>query len=286
MPEGDTVWLAGRTLHEALAGATLINSDFRVPQLATVDLSGRRIESVTSYGKHLFFELDDARILHTHFRMDGSWHLYSQGVRWKGGPTWQIRVVLSTSTIDVVGYRLPVVELISGHQKDGLIGALGPDLISDHVDWTTALTHCAAQPANRPIGETLLDQRVVAGLGLIYVTESLFVQGLSPWAPVGEIADLRGLLGEASRLMRANRHHYIQTTTGDMHPDRWFWVYERAGRPCRRCATAIQIAWQGQAPFTRLAYWCPTCQEGPAPRGMTGQERRALRTAGRARYRP
>ncbi len=286
MPEGDTVWLAGRTLHDALAGDILTRSDFRVPQLATVDLSGRRIDSVTSYGKHLFFHFDDERVLHTHFRMDGTWHLYSDGVRWKGGPGWQIRVLLTTATVTAVGYRLPVVELISLSEESRLLHALGPDLIIDDVDWSTALANCQAQPEQRPIGETLLDQRVVAGLGLIYVTESLFIQGISPWTPVGDIDDMSDLLHTASRLMRGNRHHYIQSTTGDLQPDRWHWAFERAGRPCRRCGTVIEVAWQGQAPFTRLAYWCPRCQQGPAPEGLTGAQRRALRTAGRTRYRP
>lgn len=286
MPEGDTVWLAGRTLQDALAGQRLIRSDFRIPALATTDLTGHRIEAVTSYGKHLFFTIDDDRVLHTHFRMDGSWHLYSSGVRWKGGPGWQIRCILSTDSVDAVGYRLPIVEILTPQERAVMIDRLGPDLIADDVDIEAAARRVRAQPPDRPIGATLLDQRVVAGLGLIYVTESLFVHGITPWSPVDDVDGLSDLLTTASRLMRGNRHHYIQTTTGDHHPDRWHWVFERAGRPCRRCASRIEIAWQGEPPHTRLAYWCPGCQSGPAPRGLTGTERRALRTTGRSRYRP
>lgn len=286
MPEGDTVWLAGRTLHDALAGSSLTACDFRVPGLATLDLTGRRVERVSSYGKHLFFAFDDHHILHTHFRMDGSWHLYSRGVRWKGGPAWQIRAVLSTSAVDAVGYRLPVVEVMDTQRHTALINSLGPDLIVDDVDWARAIAQVRGQPEQRPIGETLLDQRVVAGLGLIYVTESLFVHGVTPWTSVGDVTDVPGLLAEASRLMRANRHHYIQTTTGDTHPDRWHWVFERAGQACRRCATTIRIAWQCRPPRQRLAYWCPTCQTGPGATPLTGAQRRSLRTAGRSRYRP
>src|SRR3954466_802346 len=91
MPEGDTVWLAGRRLHGALAGRVLTRTDFRVPQLATADLTGRNVTEVVSRGKHLLFRIDDTLTLHTHFRMDGAWHLYRQGDRWRGGPEWQGR---------------------------------------------------------------------------------------------------------------------------------------------------------------------------------------------------
>jgi endonuclease VIII len=107
VPEGDTVWLAGRRLHDALAGRLLIASDFRVPQLATADLAGRRVLEVVSRGKHLLTRIQPALTLHTHFRMDGSWHLYRPGDRWRGDPEWQVRVVLTTADWQAVGYRLP-----------------------------------------------------------------------------------------------------------------------------------------------------------------------------------
>ena len=286
MPEGDTVWLAGRTLHQALAGHTILRSDFRVPHLATLDLDGHVVEQVDSYGKHLFFVVDDGRVLHTHFRMDGSWHLYSTGQRWRGGPGWQIRAILSTTDVDAVGYRLPVIDLLTLADRDRLITTLGPDLIRDGIDFAGAATRCRTMGEFRTIGEVLLDQRAVAGLGLIYVTETLFLHGITPWLPVAQVADLDDVLETGSRLMRANRNRYIQSTTGQLAPDEWHWVYERAGRRCRRCGTTIDVSWQGLPPHRRLAYWCPHCQTGPAPEPLTPAERRQLRTNGRSRYRP
>ena len=103
MPEGDTVWLAARRLDDCLAGDVLTTADLRVPRLATVDLVGRTVEGVRSYGKHLLFRLSGALSLHTHFRMDGSWHLYRHGRTWRGGPDWQVRAVLATELWQAVG---------------------------------------------------------------------------------------------------------------------------------------------------------------------------------------
>lgn len=285
MPEGDTVWLAANTMDAALRDRILTASDLRTPELATTNLAGRRVREVTSYGKHLFTHFDDDRVLHTHFRMDGSWHLYADGARWRGGPTWQIRAILSTPDVDAVGYRIPVIELLTTAEVTRLIDGLGPDLIVDSVDLDAATRRCADQ-GDRPIGETLLDQRVVCGLGLIYVTESLYLHGVTPWTPVSAVEDLPRLLATASRLMRGNRNRYIQTTTGHLERDRWHYVYERSGRSCFRCGSMIAIARQGRPPMSRLAYWCPTCQSGPAPPPLSPTERRALRTQGRSRYRP
>jgi endonuclease VIII len=286
MPEGDTVWLAARTLHDALAGNTLTRSDFRVPQLATLNLTGHTVTDVSAYGKHLFFEIDGCGSLHTHFRMDGSWHLYDPGARWRGGPSWQIRAILSTAKIDAVGYRLPVIELLDEHGRRSLIDRLGPDLLDDDLDLTDAARRLAATDPERAIGEALLDQRIIAGLGLIYVTETLFLEGLTPWTRVGDVSQFDRLIATGVRLMRANRGHYIQTTTGDHHRDRWHYVYERTGKPCRRCGDHIAMAWQGRPGYERLAYWCPRCQRGPHPSPMTRQDRAGLRTVGRSRYRP
>lgn len=285
MPEGDTVWLAAQTMNQALASQLINRSDLRVPRLATVDLTGRTVLGVRSHGKHLFLRFDDDRTLHSHFRMDGSWHLYSPGVRWHGGPAWQIRALLSTEHVHAVGYRLPVVEMLDDAGVSALCNRLGPDLIIDDVDIVDAASRVRKE-GQRPIGETLLDQRVVAGLGLIYVSESLFCEGLTPWLPVDQIEDVESLVQTASTLMRANRHHYIQTTTGQPQPDRWHFVFERAGRECWRCGTRIEVSWQCPPPHRRLAYWCPRCQQGPAPLPLSSAERRALRTTGRSRYKP
>ncbi len=150
MPEGDTVWLAGRRLHDALAGRPLTRSDFRVPQLATADLAGRTVTEVVSRGKHLLFRLDgtagDPLTLHTHFRMDGTWHLYRTGERRRGGPDWQVRVLLENADWQAVGYRLPVVELLPRDGEVDAVGHLGPDLLGPDWDPAEAVRRLAADP--------------------------------------------------------------------------------------------------------------------------------------------
>ena len=283
MPEGDTVWLAGRRLHDALAGEVLLETDFRVPQLAATDLSGRRVIEVVSRGKHLLTRLEGGLTLHTHFRMDGSWHLYRPGQRRTGGPDWQVRAVLRTAPWEAVGYRLPVVELVPTPTEDDVVGHLGPDLLGPDWDPDEALRRLRADPA-REVGLALLDQRLLAGLGNLYRTEVLFLQGLSPWTPVGEVADLPALVERGRRLMDANKGRWEQSTTGSLRNGEMHWVFERTGRPCRRCGTRIASAEQGAAPHARLTYWCPRCQPGPSPAPVP--RRREPRPLGRTRYRP
>lgn len=271
MPEGDTVWLAGQHLHEALAGRLLVRSDFRVPRLATVDLSGRSVLEVVSRGKHLLLRFaaygsDPPLTLHTHFRMDGTWHLYALGERWRGGPDHDIRVVLEVPDRVAVGYRLPVVELLATAEESRVIGHLGPDLLRDDWDASArdeAVRRLAARP-DREIGLALLDQRNLAGLGNLYRLEVLFLRGVSPWAKVRDV-DLVPMVTLAHRLLMANRSAAHQVTTGSTRRGEGTYVFERTGRPCRRCGTRIALAPQGEPPYERLTYWCRTCQPVPEP---------------------
>ena len=281
MPEGDTVWLAARRMHEAFAGQVLTLSDFRVPSLATVDLSGQKVVAVVPRGKHMLTRLSGGMALHTHFRMDGTWHLYRPGDRWTGGPAWQVRVVLETASWQAVGYRLPVVELVS--DEAAAVGHLGPDVLAEDWDLDEALRRLRADPA-REVGMALLDQRLLAGLGNLYRTEVLFVRGLTPWVTVSDVPDLPALVEKGRRLMLANRGRWEQTTTGSLRRGEDHWVFERAGRPCRRCGTRILSAEQGAAPYARLSYWCPRCQLGPAPPASAPPRRD--RPTGRTRYTP
>jgi endonuclease-8 len=284
MPEGDTVWLAGRRLHDALAGQPLTRSDFRVPQLATVDLSGRTVTEVVSRGKHLLTRIGDDLTLHTHFRMDGSWHLYRPGDRWRGGPEWQVRVLLENAGWQAVGYRLPVVELFRRDRESEAVGHLGPDVLGPDWDAGEAVRRLAADP-EREIGEALLDQRNLAGIGNLYKSESLFLHGVTPWTGVGAVPDLPRLVERAARLLEANKETVSQVTTGDPRRGRQHWVFERGGRPCLRCGTPVASADQGRAPYQRISSWCPTCQIGPAPAAAAAVPR-TDRPAGRTRYRP
>ena len=282
MPEGDTVWLAGRRLHDALAGRVLTTSDFRVPQLATTDLTGRHVTEVISRGKHLLTRIEGDLTLHTHFRMDGSWHLYTPGAPRRGGPDWQVRVVLGNAEWEAVGYRLPVVELLPTADESTVVGHLGPDVLGPDWDLDEAVRRLLADPT-REIGMALLDQRNLAGIGNLYRMEMLFLRGITPWTPVGEVSDLHALVDLGRRLMTANRGRIEQSTTGSLRRGETHWVFERTGRPCRRCGTRILSTEQGEAPYQRLTYWCPTCQRGPAP-PPTVEPR--SRPAGRTRYDP
>ena len=284
MPEGDTVWLAGKRLHEALAGEVLVRSDFRVPSLATVDLSGCTVLEVVPRGKHLLTRLSGGLTLHTHFRMDGSWHLYRPGDRWTGGPEWQVRAVLETASWQAVGYRLPVVDLLATADEGTAVGHLGPDVLGPDWSAAEAVRRLLEQP-DEQVGMALLDQRNLAGLGNLYRCEVLFLQGLTPWVRVADVPDLTALVDKGRRLLLANRDRWEQSTTGSLRYGEMHWVFERSGKACRRCGTRIATAEQGRAPRARLTYWCPRCQLGPAPEPTRPPPRRD-RPVGRTTYRP
>jgi endonuclease-8 len=282
VPEGDTVWLAGQRMHQALAGKALTASDFRVPQLATTDLAGRTVLEVVPRGKHLLTRIEGGLTLHTHFRMDGTWHLYRAGEQRRGGPDWQIRLILTNAEWQAVGYRLPVVELLETADEHRVVGHLGPDVLGPDWDLDEAVRRLLARP-DREIGMALLDQRNLAGIGNLYRTEVGFLKGLTPWVTVADVPDLPGLVEAGRRLMMANRGRIEQSTTGSLRRGETHWVFERQGRPCRRCGTRIASAEQGKPPYQRLSYWCPHCQLGPAPSPAVVRQPRPI---GRTRYSP
>jgi endonuclease-8 len=264
MPEGDTVWQAARRLDDALAGRMLTRSDLRVPRFATADLTGRRVLDVTPRGKHLLTRIEGGLTLHSHLRMDGSWKVYANGQRWSGGPGHQIRAILGTDDRTAVGYRLPVLELLRTTDEDRAVGHLGPDLLGPDWDPDRALANVLKDPA-RELGEALLDQRNLAGIGNVYKSELCFLLGITPWLPAGELPADRAakLPALAKRLLDANRERPIRNTTGRRGQD--LFVYGRARRPCLRCRTPIRVAEQGDGSRERPTYWCPLCQPGPAP---------------------
>ncbi|MFE2579876.1 Fpg/Nei family DNA glycosylase [Streptomyces sp. NPDC059378] len=264
MPEGDTVWQAARRLHIALAGRVLIRSDLRVPKYATADLTGRTVLDVTPRGKHLLTRIEGGLTLHSHLRMDGSWKIYPPGARWTGGPAHQIRAILGTTEHTAVGYRLPVLELLRTADEHRAVGHLGPDLLGPDWDPERALANLRTDPA-RALGEALLDQRNLAGIGNVYKSELCFLLGVTPWLPVGALPADRAaqLPALAKRLLEANRDRPVRSTTGRRGQE--LFVYGRAHRPCLRCRTPIRAADQGDGSRERPTYWCPACQPGPAP---------------------
>lgn len=275
MPEGDTVFLTGRRLDEALAGKVLVHADLRHPRLATVDLTGRTVRGVVTVGKHLLTRLDDGRTLHSHLRMDGSWHLYRPGQRWHGGPMHDVRAIFRTADRVAVGYRLHDLELVSTEHEDRLVGHLGPDLLAD--GWGPELAAAAAArlraDPDRELGLALMDQRVMAGIGNLYRAEICFLLRASPFGPVSAV-DADAVVALAHKLLLLNAWRPQQSTTGELRRGAQHWVFARTGRACRRCGGRVRSARQGEphAPEQeRIVYFCPNCQ--PMPPGRRAPSR-------------
>ena len=258
MPEGDTVFRSARAMNEVLGGAVLERCDIRVPAFATVDLSGETIENVVAVGKHLLHRIGDFTI-HSHLKMEGSWHLYKPGTAWRR-PAFQARAVLATADWNNVGFSLGILEVLPRDREDEAVGYLGTDILSDNWDPELAVACLAADP-DRPIGLALLDQRIIAGLGNVYRNELCFLRGVLPTRPAGEVPDLPGLVALAHRVILANRDRVERTTTGDLRPGKMAWVSRRENKPCLRCGTRIRRGSLGETPLTqRDTYFCPRCQ--------------------------
>jgi len=261
VPEGDTVWRAAHRMHRALAGRTLTDASLRVPQHATVDLSGQVVHEVVSRGKHLLHRIGDDTTLHTHLKMEGSWHLYRPASRWRR-PGHQARVVLRTDAWVAVGFDLGSVDVVRRAEEQRLVGHLGPDLLGPDWDADEAVRRLGADPG-REIADALLDQRNLAGIGNLYKSEVCFLTGVHPRRPVGDLdpdTDLRRLVFRARSLLEANRDRTEQTTTGDTRRGQRTWVYLRGGQRCRRCGTEISADSHGEPGRERQTFWCPRCQ--------------------------
>jgi endonuclease VIII len=258
MPEGDVVWNTARRLHEALAGRALIRSDFRVPRYATVNLAGQTVTEAVARGKHLLIRTDRGLTVHTHLKMEGNWRIQPVGKAPLRG-SFQLRVLLANSQWAAAGYQLGITEVLPTAQEDQVVGHLGPDLLGPDWDADAAVARLARAP-DRQIGEALLDQTNLAGIGTWFLAEMLFLRGIDPARPVGSVADLDALVSLGHRLLDANKTRPGHSSTGDLTPGRDSYVYGRAGRRCRRCGTVIRRAEQGPPGQERLRFWCPNCQ--------------------------
>jgi len=256
VPEGDTVFRTARRLNEALGGAEVTRFELRVPQAATVDLSGMTVHDVESRGKHLLHHIGDWT-LHSHLKMEGAWHVYESGGRWRK-PGYTARAVVSTSAWDTVGFDLADIKVVPTREEDQLVGHLGPDPLGAHWDPAEAARRLGTD--DRPVHVALLDQRNVAGFGNEYANEILFVRGILP-TTLATQTDAAALVDLGARMLLANRDRFGRTFTGDTRPGRATWVYGRQGRPCRRCGTLIREGSLGADPTReRNTFWCPTCQ--------------------------
>jgi endonuclease-8 len=275
MPEGDTIHRAARALHQALAGNTVTRFETMLPALARVDfdapLRGRQIESVEARGKWCLMHFSCDLVLATHMRMHGSWHLYRPGECWRQ-PRRDMRVLIETEAYVAVAFRVPVAEFHSACSlaRHPAIEALGPDLLAPDFDLAAAVRKLRSSAAPE-VASALLDQRAMAGVGNVFKSEILFLCATSPFAAISSLTDAelerlvitaRKLLASNARAPEGPRDEFYsgsRRTTGMMNPRARLWVYDRAGKPCRKCGTAIQVARHG--PGARATYWCPICQK-------------------------
>ncbi len=256
MPEGDSLHRAARRL-QPLVGETLEVESPHPRGAATgvaEQLDGRRLESVEAVGKNLILRFDGGLVLRSHLRMTGRWTLRARGSASRGRP-W---LVLRGRTQEGVLWGGPVLEL-----TERRVRRLGPDILARPPDFDRMLAGMRSTDQRRAVGDALLDQRLVSGIGNLWKAESLWRARVSPWRPLGELTDeeVVGVLWEAARLMRRS----VETGREQRA------IYRAAGRPCPRCSTAI-ASW-GQGDANRMAYWCPNCQPGTEPK-------RGVRAAG------
>jgi endonuclease-8 len=277
MPEGDTIFRAARTLHRALAGKAVVRFETALAQLSRVDddapIAGRTVERVRSVGKHLLVEFSGDLVLRTHMRMAGSWHVYRPGESWQR-PRSAMRVVVETADFQAVAFDVPVAEFRTARQlaRDPAVAALGPDVLDPAFDEVEAVRRLRERGA-LGIGEALLDQRALAGLGNVFKSEVCFAERVHPFTPVAALDDaaLAGLVRTARRFLAMNvlpsSGGGMVTVAGDRQttrrgdPSARLWVYARAGKPCRVCATPIRLERRGLQ--ARSTYLCPHCQVAP-----------------------
>ena len=248
MPEGDAIHRAARRL-QPLVGQTL-EVESPHPQAAVKNLpeklSGRRLEGVEAVGKNLLLRFEGGLVLRSHLRMRGRWQLRPRNGGGRGRP-W---LVLRGAEQEAVLWNGPVLEL---HGRG--VRSLGPDILADPPDFDAMLARFGMADQGREVGDALLDQRLVAGIGNAWKAEALWRARLSPWRQLGDISDaeLHSVLAQAAGLMRSSLEGQRERKA----------TYRRAGRPCPRCGTPIRS--RGQGDDNRIAYWCPGCQRGDAP---------------------
>jgi endonuclease VIII len=215
-------------------------------------LEGRSVRAVDARGKHLFIRFDGDLTLHSHLRMTGQWGVYRRGERWRRSPgrAW---LVIRTEQHEVVEFDGPVLELMTDSRTrfDRRLAALGPDVLAPEFDERRFLARLRQDDQTRAIGDALLDQRNLAGVGNMWKAEGCFLAGLDPWRSLLDVSD-----DEALAVVRQIRPLMQASVEGRRTAPRW--VYDRAGLPCRRCQTPIRA--RGQGDDNRTSYWCPECQ--------------------------
>ena len=251
MAEGDTILRAARRIEAALDGGTVEasapNPRGRAARIERLD--GHSFERASAHGKHLLLHLGEL-VLHSHLGMSGSWHTYRRGEPWRKpiGAAW---AVLSTDRAEAVQFGGPTLRLLraSSLRRDPVLARLGPDILAADFDAEQIAQSLAGAP-DRSLGDALLDQHLVAGIGNIFKSEACFAAHLDPWQRIAEVP------GEQLRHVAQAAHDLMREAVEAGRQDRA--VYKRAGRPCPRCGTKIRSRGQGDA--NRTTYWCPSCQ--------------------------
>ncbi len=245
MPEGDSLHRAARRLQVLVGERVAVETPHPRAAVGRVAerLDGRTLLGVEAVGKNLLLSFEGGLVLRSHLRMSGRWQVREAGARRRGKP-W---LVLQASEHEAVLWNGPVLELSARGTR-----RLGPDILAEPPDLGGMVANLRGQHPSRELGDALLDQRLVAGIGNIWKAESLWHAQVSPWQRLGELSDeeLERVLEEAARLMRASLESGREERT----------IYRRAGRLCPRCGTPIRT--RGQGDDNRTAYWCPGCQRG------------------------
>jgi endonuclease-8 len=274
MPEGDAIFRAARSMHRVLSGHLVTKFETAYAHLDRVNVDtpivGRTIERIESAGKHHLIVFSGDLILRTHMRMNGSWHLYRHGERWWRGPQ-AMRVRIDTADWVAVAFSVPVAEFVTPKEltTTGPVAKLGPDLLGREFNRDEAVRRLIAS-AHQPIAMSLLDQRLVAGIGNVYKSEVLFLSGVNPFTPTAAVSKetLDRMMDLARRLLNDNvidgtspriqTYRNLRMTNRASEHDESLWVYGRAGKPCRKCGTPIEMKKMGSE--ARTTYWCPQCQ--------------------------
>jgi endonuclease VIII len=245
MPEGDSLHRAARRLQVLVGERVAVETPHprAAAERVAERLDGRKLLSVEAVGKNLLLSFEGGLVLRSHLRMTGRWQVVNEGARRVGSP-W---LVLTGGGHEAVLWNGPVLELSARGTR-----RLGPDILAESPDLDRMVVNLRREHSERELGDALVDQRLVAGIGNIWKAESLWHAQLSPWRRLGDVTDeeLARVLGEAARLMRASLEHWSDQRA----------AYRRAGRPCPRCGTPIRS--RGQGDDNRTAYWCPACQRG------------------------
>jgi endonuclease VIII len=263
MPEGDTLHRTAHTLGRVLEGQRLVRVRSSVPTVAEADLAGHVVEAVTAQGKNLLIRFDDGRVLHTHLKMLGSWHVYRPGERFQR-PEHQARVVLEVSDALAVCFSAPMVRLLapSAAATDPYLNGLGPDLIPDQFDLVQAVTGLGSL-GEMSLGEAVMTQTALSGIGNIYKSETLFICRVNPFRAVSELDRnaLTRIVQSARELLRKNAAPGSPQRTTTTATNGGYWVYRRSGQACRACGSIVRM--QRQGALHRSTYYCPSCQSRP-----------------------